>query len=361
MGKEVFSPSEPAENETRSSIRRVVGAQLSEEARQRILGEESERFKAQERPEWDRHEVAKTPEQMELLAFVDQATDRLLHEHGREAFHIPPDNHHLLDEEGRRKLGLRWESGGSYSIKDQAIFMRPVGDPVIFGLVAYHETLHFKSHQALQRLYPGKEVLPYRRGFEIVTRHGHRSYFRQLDEALIQELSNRFTRESLSEHPLTKDAVAASEDRRKLILQHADKLAEEDVEFLQELVPYIGELPEKARAAFSQADLPVEQARRAFTDCKHLNVLIHPYGERLRDLHLLVEEIYRRKGEQFANQEEVFELFVEAVVTGNVLPVGRVIDTTFGKGSFRRLGNGEQILDPSCAADESADEESAQE
>lgn len=46
---------------------------------------------------------------------------------------------------------------------------------------------------------------------------------------------------------------------------------------------------------------------------------------------------------------------IEAVVTGNVLPIGRVIDTTFGKGSLRQLGNGEQILGQSRAMDENAE------
>src|SRR5712691_824393 len=98
MGKEAFSPCEPAENEPRSAIQRVVGARLSEETRQRILEEQSEQFKTQERPEWNEHEVSKTPEQLQLLELVDRATDQLLREHGREAFHIPPDNYHLLDE-----------------------------------------------------------------------------------------------------------------------------------------------------------------------------------------------------------------------------------------------------------------------
>jgi hypothetical protein len=48
------------------------------------------------------------------------------------------------------------------------------------------------------------------------------------------------------------ETVAASERRRALILQHRDKLAKTDIEFLQEAVPYVAELPAKAEAIFSR-------------------------------------------------------------------------------------------------------------
>jgi hypothetical protein len=344
MEIEVCSPFIPGEDAPRHPIQRIVGARLSEEARQRILEQQRENFVQQERPEWKQNEVSKTAEQQKLLELADQATDELLQQYGREPFHIPSENYHLLDETGRKKLRLGWESGGAYSIKDEAVFMRPEPDPVIFSLIAYHETLHFKSYQALQRLYPGKEVLPYRRGFEIITRHGHRSYFRRLDEAVIQELSNRYIRERISNHSLTNDAVAASEGRRNLILQYRGKLSKKDADFLEQLVPYVAELPDKVRAVFSQIGSPADQVRRAFDDCKYRNLFIHPYADDVRGLHLLIDEIYDRNKRRFENKEEIFKLFVEAVISGNVLPVGRLIDKTFGEASFRRLGKGEEIV-----------------
>jgi len=344
MEKEVFPPISPTETEPLSAIQKVVGARLSDETRQRILEQQAKQFTTQERPEWNQHEVPKTPEQVNLIEHADHATDELLRRYGREPFHIPRENYHLLDEEGRKKLKLGWESGGAYSIEDEAVLMRPESDPVIFSLVAYHETLHFKSYQALQRLYPGKEVLPYRRGFEIITRHGHRSYFRRLDEAVIQELSNRYIRERLSEHPLTHDAVATSEGRRNLVLRHRDKLANKDAEFLETVVPYVAALPDKVRVVFSQTDPPADQARRAFDDCKYGNLFIHPYADDVHALHSLVDQLYERNQGQFKNKEEIFELFVEATITGNVLSIGRLIETTFGKGSFRRLGEGKELV-----------------
>jgi len=102
---------------------------------------------------------------------------------------------------------------------------------------------------------PGKEGVPY---LEIITRHGHHRYFRHLGEAVIQELSNRYVGEWLCDDPVTRDAVAASEHRRSLILKHRNK------------VPYGAKPPEKVNAVFSQSDPPEEEVRRAFEDCKYL-------------------------------------------------------------------------------------------
>jgi len=59
---------------------------------------------------------------------------------------------------------------------------------------------------------------------------------------------------------------------------------------------------------------------------------VHLYTDHLQTLHSLIDEIYERNGEQFENKEEVFEILVKAVLIGDVLPLRRMIDATFGKG-----------------------------
>ncbi len=55
-------------------------------------------------------------------------------------------------------------------------------------------------------------------------------------------------------------------------------------------------------------------------------------------LHILVGKLFERNLEQFTNQDEVFEEFAKGMMTGNILPVGRLIERTFGKGTFRKIG-----------------------
>jgi hypothetical protein len=209
-----------------------------------------------------------------MLAHVDAQTNTLLAQFGQTIFEIPTKNYHLLDEPGWKAVpGGELLSGGAYSMQDQAAFIRSsrTKDLVQFAFVAHHETLHFKSHQVLQRLYPGKDFLPYRRGFEIVTRHGHRTYFRKLDEAVIQELTNRFVQEQLTQYPATKDALAASETRGQLLQKHAVRLNADDQRALAGAV-YIGELPPGAEDVFSQdAQAASAASGKAKTFCPRMS------------------------------------------------------------------------------------------
>ena len=38
------------------------------------------------------------------------------------------------------------------------------------------------------------------------------------------------------------------------------------------------------------------------------------------------------------DKEEVFDLFASAALTGNLLTIGKLIDKTFGLGTFRKIG-----------------------
>jgi hypothetical protein len=51
-----------------------------------------------------------------------------------------------------------------------------------------------------------------------------------------------------------------------------------------------------------------------------------------------VKETYERNPGHFTSTEEVFKVFAEAVLSGRLLELARLIDQTFGKGAFRKLG-----------------------
>src|SRR5438094_10578597 len=103
-----------------------------------------ERFDNQDRPEWRQFELEKIPEAVELITLADQATNNLLRKHGRETFDIPPENYHIFNKKGWKKFNPGVHDG-AYEMEHQAIFVRAAlaKDPALFGLVAYHEMLHF--------------------------------------------------------------------------------------------------------------------------------------------------------------------------------------------------------------------------
>lgn len=54
----------------------------------------------------------------------------------------------------------------------------------------------------------------------------------------------------------------------------------------------------------------------------------------------LIDKIYEknREDEDFKDREEVFNLFARATMSGRLLTLVRLIEKTFGKGAFRKLG-----------------------
>src|SRR6266446_2313892 len=100
MEKESFSPDSPPDPQPESAIQHVLGAHLSEEKRREILAAKGEAFSHQERPEWNAFELEKTPQEQELLAFINTDTNTQLQRFGRDEFNIPLENYRLLNEEG---------------------------------------------------------------------------------------------------------------------------------------------------------------------------------------------------------------------------------------------------------------------
>ena len=59
--------------------------------------------------------------------------------------------------------------------------------------------------------------------------------------------------------------------------------------------------------------------------------------EEFDDLNKLVDELWEKNRDSYDDREEILRLFIEAGVTGKLLKVARLIEKTFGKGSFREL------------------------
>jgi hypothetical protein len=53
---------------------------------------------------------------------------------------------------------------------------------------------------------------------------------------------------------------------------------------------------------------------------------------------VLLDKLYEKNTDQFSNREEVFNVFAKAMLTGNILPLGRLVDGTFGRGTLRKIG-----------------------
>ncbi len=235
-------------------------------------------------------EINKSERDIELIDIANKAVSEYLTKYGRgKNLIIPIENIHLLKEGGTEKFTDGIFIGGAHSTLYGSIVIDRMKSDVDCVLRLFHELFHTKSYQAIQLTTaekPEKRKLDtYRSGFSVTSRDGSITYFKDVEEAVIGYMTKKFYHEVLS--------------KEKSFSEEISRLTSE------------GKEPDFSRA--------VEQER----------------GMKL------VDEIYKVNRDSFKNKEEIIDLFVEAQVTGKLMKVGRLIEKTFGKGSFRKLGKGE--------------------
>lgn len=62
-----------------------------------------------------------------------------------------------------------------------------------------------------------------------------------------------------------------------------------------------------------------------------------PYLAERQELYLLIDDLYQKNQPDFPSRESVFMLFAKATLDGDLRPLVRVIEKTYGQGSFKKL------------------------
>ena len=153
-----------------------------------------------------------------------------------------------------------------------------------FSLVTFHELFHAKAYQAGQiKTKEGNFGFDkYRNGFIVTSRDGKKTYFDGVEEAVVGHMTQRFFNEVLSKDP-----------------------------------KFIPEIEERKKNG-QPFDISRQDEQAA--------------GKKI------VEDLFIKNPGKFDSKEEIMEMFIKAQVTGNLLPVARLLEKTYGKGSFRKLG-----------------------
>ena len=231
------------------------------------------------------YELKKTDREKEIIEFVSGEADRILKELGRKnPSEITQTNIHILKEGGTLDFTEGRLETGSHATKFGSVLVDRSVSEVQFALVLFHELIHMKVYKALQVLYreDGISLEEYKSGFSVTDRNGEDKYFSFLDEAVTGYLTQNFLNEVLKHSPMFTDEITH--------LQQG------------------GNLPDISRM------------------------------EELEFLNKLVDDLWEKNKDAYKSRDEVFALFVNAHVNGNLLPVGKLIERTLGKGSFRQLG-----------------------
>jgi hypothetical protein len=313
-----------------SSFERVVG-NIPETEKEQILHDKGERFDDQVFEDLVGKEREKTPEESQIISLANNATNEVRQRYGLENFDIPPENIHVITEE-------RWpkERGVAfYNSMLQAIVAREQPARIVFTKKIFHEMLHFKSYNALQiKTGENPELDEYRVGLTVHTRYGKRMYFVNLNEAVTEEMTKRFATK-LFDNPLfaretkqTKDVITRYP---RAITGSGEPLFDDDTFYAE--VEGKKSWGEAVGRLFGAQEKPKKITTECFT-----------YQSERKILNTLIDKILERNSEKFQDREEIFEIFAKGMMTGNILPVGRLIERTFGNGTLRRIGELDQDI-----------------
>lgn len=239
-----------------------------------------------------------------------------MQECGVEPFEVPTENYHILPPEEYKN-----QTNGHIATticEKQGIFFNAKyfrNNPVNFGLTTIHETLHLKAHTAFEvdEAVESPDIDLYRAGVSSYSasknkvRHEH---FGGLHEAIVATQEKKMFPAFMELPILSEEKEWIDTDRAKDIrkkISKKEKMPENEI-----LWVYKGD-EENWEGAYY-------------------------YRQRLV-LNYICQEIQKEFSEQFQSTDEVFKEFLKAHFTGHLLTIAKLIEKTFGEGSFRSLGN----------------------
>jgi len=140
-------------------------------------------------------------------------------------------------------------------------------------------------------------------------------YFYDIDEAITTELTMRFDWKYFGTFPQLSEEIKEREEAILAFVERNNSSQEEERR-------HIAEIESKQ----------LEDGR------VRSNLKGYSYDKERKKLMLLCEDIYKQNTKQLSSSEDVFNEFVKAAMTGRLLPIARIIEHTYGKGSFRSIG-----------------------
>jgi len=262
-------------------------------------------------------EREKSPEELEIIDLVNRYTNDLRNRFGLAELTVPFKNIYIVPSDAPWPEGLE-NSGGFYNPLGQFIAIHEskiaqLEKPnIIFAKKVFHDMVHFKSYNALKKLENSSAFGVYRTGLQISNRSDrNETYFGNLDEAIVEELTIRFLNE-LKDHPLFK-AELEKTDRIREYLSGKETAKGESVLSGEE---YYLDFDQNS-SELHGASMTRRQERKI--------------------LNTLIDKIYQNNINKFDTKNKIFDLFVKAVMTGNILPLGQLVDKVFGRGTFKKI------------------------
>jgi hypothetical protein len=282
----------------------------------------------------EKYEISKMPYEIEAIKIANDITNKLLEKFGLTPFDIPDKNIHILPEEVFEELPRSELLLGVTFFENQWILINNEKMKDVFSRVQviFHELIHLKAHFAMEvnEITPQeatelpKEVIEklrpslssiYRVGLMIYSltkktkEIGRFVIFWGLNEAVVEEIVKKNFWEFIKRNSYLKEEYEWQNSKE------AQKIKKE--------------LAEKR-------NIPIEEIMWVSKDGKDYERFAY-YNQR-KILYYIVKILYQDNIDKFKSQEGVMDLFFKAHFDGKILEIARLIEKSFGEGSFERIG-----------------------
>lgn len=291
----------------------VTGGNLTEEAKQRVLDDEKRFFDYPELSGITKLERVKTEEEERIIDLIRESGDRIDEVVGAPKFPIPAKNIHIIP--GSNWPDLLGSTGAIFNSETQQIAIKETESRLQLAHEAFHEYMHLKSFGSLQ--VTGDSLLgPYRAGLTTIDRNNDKEFFRLINEALTEELTMSFINQIKHLEPFRSET---------------DQVGQLKQEFGERVFTENG-------STFFDDELYFVTAERNEDGAVDFNGQSFTYPQERAALNTLIDKTVERYQLNDLTAEDVKHQFLTGYITGNILSIGKLIDSTFGKGTFRAIG-----------------------
>lgn len=275
------------------------------------------------RRELNKNELPMTPEERFFVGLANKKTNEILKKAGITPLDISEKNIHIVPKEAFLNIaGISSPADAVALVESRmALFnaeeVRSV--PFSFAYSVFHEMMHLKEYIAIEGRENDDEEDEYslfRVGFtaysslkKMEEEEDQHTHFRGLDEAIIASLEKSYAKELL-ELPMFADG------RNLMISRQGKKLAKSV----------------SGAVDYSEDELIWIEPRENIA-------LFASYYPQRKVLDFVCGEIREDFPDRFGSPSEVFGEFMKAAFSGRLLEAARLTEKTFGKGSFRILGD----------------------
>ena len=175
-------------------------------------------------------EIAKTPEDIQIIQFVEQEVDTLLEEYGRKTkINVSTDNIHVVPEGATEDYTEGKLAKGGHDTVNKQIIIDRVKSDTEFALILFHEFLHLKCFSAVQ-LMKNNTIESYRTGISSRSKDGEKEYWGELEEAIIAYLTEQFYKNKIQSNERFQDEkpIISRQEELKYLNHIVDEIFEKN-------------------------------------------------------------------------------------------------------------------------------------